>query len=604
MIQDSCKKLHLPKENLSLSDYYLLNKKMNNPKAKRQLKEKLHIKVAILASSTIKGILEVLNVKCSNIGIPLDLYMCDYNQYAQDIIDKKSKLHQFKPDMTVLFIDTKSFLGDYFYFSYRYSDQGRHDFVKDKFDELIGLIKKFNRHLGSRLIVHNFEVPTYSPYGILESRQKFGYFDSIRYINRMLQSYFYKSSNVFIFDYDSFLNRIGKSICFDRKMYYLADMKLHQNLIPALCDEYMRYIKATKSINRKCIILDLDSTLWGGILGEDGFSGIKIGPTAPGNAYVEFQKYLLALFERGIILAINSNNNYKEAIKVIRRHPHMVLREDNFASIKINWENKANNILEIAKEINIGTNSLVYIDDSKQNGQLVKEMLPEVLVVDMPDDASDYAKTIEELDELDWLNITEEDKLRGVMYVREKKRKQFRKNFEDIDEYLSSLQTKVAIKKADKFSIPRISQLTHRTNQFNLTTLRYSESQIMNFSRDRRYGVYFIAVSDRFGDNGISGVVILKVDGADFLIDTFLLSCRVLGRGIEKAVLAFILEQAQKAKLKSILCRYVPTGKNEVAKDFLKNNSFALEQDNKDVQFWSFDLRKKFKVPRFITIAK
>lgn len=591
---------------LSIADYFLLYEKLNRQPKKRQFKEKRHTKVALLASSTIKGIAEVLTVKCAEAGIGTEFYIPEYNQYREEIIDRKSGFYRFKPDITVLFIDTKSLLGDYFYFPYRYSEQKRRNFVNNRIDNLIVLIKKFipNSFSKSKLIVHNFEVPIYSPYGILELKQKFGYIDSVRYMNNKLQDYFYKNSEVFIFDYDSFLNKIGKSNALDRKMDYIADMKLNQNFIPALCDEYMRFIKAVNSLGRKCLILDLDNTLWGGILGEDGFDGIKLDTTAPGNAYVEFQKYLLSLSERGIILAINSNNNYKEVINVIHKHPDMVLRENNFACIKINWENKANNILEIAKELNLGIDSLIYIDDSKQHRQLIRQMLPEVFVLEMPDDVSDYVKVIEELKELDWPNITEEDKMRGMMYSQEMSRRQFRENFKNMDKYLNSLQTKLSIKKADKFSIPRIAQLTQRTNQFNLTTRRYPEQEILNFSKNCKYRVYYVSVSDRFGDSGISGALILKKDKEIFLIDTFLLSCRVLGRGIEKAVLAFTLKQGKRKGFRFILGRYIPTQKNELVKDFYKNNGFTLKERSKNSQIWTFDLKNKIEYPKFIRLLK
>lgn len=596
----------MDEKKLSITDYFLLYERLNRQPKKRQFKERRHIKVAILASSTIKGIPEVLTVKCAESGIGAKVYVPEYNQYRQEIIDIKSGFYRFKPDITVLFIDTKSLLGDYFYFPYRYSEQKRRNFINKRIDNLIVLIKKFisDSLSKSKLIVHNFEVPIYSPYGILELKQKFGYIESVRYMNKKLQDYFYKNSEVFIFDYDSFLNKIGKSNALDRKMYYLADMKLNHNFIPALCDEYMRFIKIVKAMSRKCIILDLDNTLWGGVLGEDGFAGIKLGTTAPGNAYVEFQKYLLSLSERGIILAINSNNNYKEAIDVIRKHPNMVLRQDNFACIKINWENKASNILEIAKELNLGLDSLIYIEDSKQNRQLIRQMLPEVFVLEMPDDVSDYVKAIEELKELDWFNITVEDKLRGMIYSQERSRREFRENFKNIDKYLNSLQTKLSIKETDKFSIPRIAQLTQRTNQFNLTTHRYSEQEILNFSKNSKYHVYYVSVSDRFGDSGISGAVILKKDKENFLIDTFLLSCRVLGRGIEKAVLAFILKQGKKGGFKFSWGQYIPTQKNELVNDFYKNNGFTLKQSNKNGQIWSFDLKNKVEYPKFTRLVK
>lgn len=604
MMKDICKKINLPGKDLAFLDYFRWNEQINKMRKKRHLKEEMRVRFAILASSTINGINEVLNVKCAEAGIRLDFYSCDYNQYIQDIINTKSKFYQFKPNITVLFIDTKTFLGDYFYFPYSFSGHQRQGLIKNKINEFSGLIKKIIKNIDTTLIVHNFEVPSYSPLGILETKQKFGYFDSIRYINRALRDLFHKTPNVFIFDYDSFLSSAGKGNSLDRKMYYIADMKIHQNLIPALCRQYLRYIKAIKSINRKCIVLDLDDTLWGGVLGEDEFEGIRLGPNPPGNAYVEFQKYLLALFERGVILAINSANNYNESMRVIREHPHMVLREDNFAAIKINWKNKVNNILDIAKEINIGLEHLIYIDDSQQNGQLVRQMLPDVLVVQMPKDPSDYIMAIEELDELDWLNITEEDKLRGVMYAQERRRKQFKDNFKDMTQYLKGLQTKVTIKRADRFSIPRISQLTYRTNQFNFTTYRYSEHQIINFLKENRYSIYSVSVSDKFGDSGISGAVILRKDRKIFSVDTFLLSCRILGRGVERAILTFILDKAKESGAEFLLCQYIPTQKNEMIEDFLRENKFVLEDESKGKQIWKFDLRKKFVVQKSLTIIK
>lgn len=604
MMKDICKKINLPEKDLAFLDYFRRNEQINKMQKKRHLKEEMRVRFAILASSSINGINEVLNVKCAEAGIRLDFYSCDYNQYIQDIINTKSRLYQFKPNITVLFIDTKTFLGDYFYFPYSFSRHQRQGLIKNKINEFAGLIKKIIKNIDTTLIVHNFEVPSYSPLGILETKQKFGYFDSIRYINRALQDLFHKTPNVFIFDYDSFLSSAGKGNSLDRKMYYIADMKLHQNLIPALCRQYLRYIKAIKSINRKCIVLDLDDTLWGGVLGEDELEGIRLGLNPPGNAYVEFQKYLLALFERGVILAINSANNHDEAMRVIREHPHMVLREDNFAAIKINWKNKVNNILEIAKEINIGLDHLIYIDDSQQNRQLVRQMLPDVLVVQMPKDPSDYIRAIEELDEFDWLNITEEDKLRGVMYAQEIRRKQFKANFKDMAKYLEGLQTKVTIKRADRFSIPRISQLTYRTNQFNFTTYRYSERQIINLLKDNRYNIYSVSVSDKFGDNGISGAVILREDRKIFSVDTFLLSCRILGRGVERAVLTFILDEAKKSGAEFLLCQYIPTQKNEMIEDFLRENKFVLEGESEGRQNWKFYLKKRFVVQKSLTIIK
>ncbi|MCQ9207748.1 MAG: HAD-IIIC family phosphatase, partial [Omnitrophica bacterium] len=375
---------------------------------------------------------------------------------------------------------------------------------------------------------------------------------------------------IFVFDYDSFAANIGKNNIVNDKMRYLADMKISPDIIPHLCEEYMRYIRALAGLMRKCVVLDLDNTLWGGIVGEDGFHGIKLGPTAPGNAYVEFQKHILALFRRGIILAINSSNNEADAMKVLREHPHMILREHHFASLKINWENKAKNIVDIAKDINIGLDSMVFIDDDKRNREIVKAMLPQVLCPELPEGASGHARMLREIKELDSLQITREDKKRGRLYATERKRKKSKDTFRNLSEYLKALDITVEIGRAGRFSIPRISQLTMRTNQFNFSAKRYDEKEIERITRDTRYSIYHIKVKDKYGDYGIVGALFVKKSHEEWLVDTFLLSCRVLGRNIEDAVISALIREAARKNIERLTIFYKKTEKNEPAFRFLK----------------------------------
>jgi FkbH-like protein len=321
---------------------------------------------------------------------------------------------------------------------------------------------------------------------------------------------------------------------------------------------------------RKCIVLDLDDTLWSGIVGEDGFEGIK--------PFTEFQRAIKARSKSGIILAINSSNNEEEALRVIREHPYMILREDDFACIKINWENKISNMKAIAKELNIGLDSLVYFDDSPVNRELISKALPEVMVMDMPKDLVEYARAF---NIFRGLPITEEDTKRREFYVEEKKRIEFADSINNIDDFISQLDIKIDVQKADKFrsrfAIPRIAQLTQKTNQFNLTTKRYTEEDISRLIEDNDMLVTYAHTSDKFGDNGIVGVCIVVKDPPEWNIEAFLLSCRVMSRRIEDRFMQFILGEAKKEGMQRVKARYIPTKKNLPCKNFLSHLGFRKE---------------------------
>ena len=305
--------------------------------------------------------------------------------------------------------------------------------------------------------------------------------------NQKLSDICKDEDSAYLYDLNGFVARFGQNNVFDYRQYFFGDVKISLNYIPFLANELLGFIKPILGLNKKCIVLDLDNTLWGGIVGEDGFNGIKLSHNDPiGRAFIEFQKYLLSLHERGIILAVNSRNNLEDAINVIKDHPNMILREEHFACLKINWNDKVTNLKEIAQELNIGLDSIVFIDDDPVNRDFVRETLPEVLTIELPKDPSLYVSTLTELNDFHVIKITEEDKQRGKMYTQQRKRVESEKNSASFEEYLKQLDIKIHIKKADEFTIPRISQLTLKTNQFNLTTKRYQEKDIKNFSQDNK----------------------------------------------------------------------------------------------------------------------
>lgn len=560
------------------------------------------IKVAFLGSSTLDGIATTLSSICTKHDIDIQSYVAPYAQYHQMILDPKSKLYQFAPDITILVIDAAYILNEYYDFPYRIDDKNRKEFIQTKVDELLQLVKAFTSFCHGKLIVHNLSVPNHSPYGILETKQPFGLFKMIRFFNDLLEEKSCLFSQVFVFDFNHLSSLHGKLYQTDPKLLYLADIKISPQLYEPLCLAYLHYFHAFLGKTKKCLVLDLDNTLWGGILGEEGINNIHLGPTAPGNAFVDFQKDILNLFERGILLAINSNNDYKEAINVIRNHPHMILREQHFSSIQINWhKDKVVKMMDIQKELNIGFNSFVFIDDDPVNQNLVKQRLPEIDIVPFPTDQALLSETLRNYIGFETLYLTPEDQKRGQMYFQEKQRSTMKKKLNNLNSFLQELNLKVQMSPMDEFSIPRISQLTFKTNQFNLTQKKYSEETLLKLSKLDHFQVYSIKVMDKFGDYGIVGCIFLEKKPKLYWVHNFLLSCRVLGRNVEKAVLYYLNNLAFNEKMGEIFFEFNSTKKNEPAKIFLKK--MLLKNTMKThPQLWKFPIKEHLKCPTHVSI--
>jgi len=576
----------------SLSEYILDSQKLEIDNFKNK------IKLALLSSFTINGLSESLKVKCSEKEISCLTYVAGYNQYNQEILDETSELYKFSPDITFLILDTRSIFGDLFHFPYSITKSERENFVNEKIDELKNLIKKFTNTSASKLIITNLGLPNYSPYGIAEMNTSYSFHDAIIDFNKKLKDEVLEMNSVHIFDFFKFVIKYGETNVFNFQNYLFGDIKIALDYIPHLANELMPYIISFLGLTKKCIVVDLDNTLWGGVVGEDGFDGIRLGPQPPGNAFVEFQKYLKALSKRGIILAINSKNNFDDAIQVIRKHPHMILKEDDFASMKINWGDKVSNMKAISEELNIGLDSFVFFDDDPINREFVKENMPEITIPDLPHDPSQYSEVIQSLHDFSIFQVTDEDTNRGKMYTQQKQRNESQKSSSNITEFLKTLNLEINIKKSDSFTIPRISQLTMKTNQFNLTTKRYQEDEIKKISEQDKKLIGCAQIRDKFGDNGITGVFIVeKTNSDEWFLDTFLLSCRVMGREVEKAILYYIINEAKKNNVKRLKAKFVPTAKNKPIENLLPDSKF-IKEDN----FWVYNIETPFNMPEFLTL--
>ena len=556
------------------------------------------IRIAVLGGFTLNGLEETIRVKCDEKKIQCTTYVSGYNQYSQEIFDEKSQLYKFSPDITFLIIDSRNALGELFLNPYSVSVEERKQRVQDKSDEIINLVQTFGSKSKSKLILSNFNIPSYSPIGINETREEYGLHDMIRSLNQNIKIGLRLEPEIYIHDLNSFVTKFGENNVFDYKQYFYGDVRISLDYLPYLAEELMGYVKAVLGLNKKCIVLDLDNTLWGGIVGEDGFEGIKLGDDPIGRAYVELQHNLLALNQRGIILAINSNNNFDDAIQIIKEHPNMILKEDNFVCVRINWNDKVVNMKEISDELNIGLDSMVFFDDDPVNIEYVKSNLPDIQTVQVSD-PSNSSKILKSMNDFQVLKITDEDSTRNKMYLEQRKRTELKTRVGNLQDFLKHLNISVKIKNADKYTIPRISQLTLKTNQFNLTTRRYQEEDIRKFSQDKYKIVECAQIQDKFGDNGITCVYIINKDNKQqWTIDTFLLSCRVIGRGVEDGILYQIIEKARKEGVSKVRGEYIKTKKNKPAENFFPAFGFKKEGN-----FWVIDTKNHLKKPEHLVMS-
>ena len=413
-------------------------------------------------------------------------------------------------------------------------------------------------------------------------------------------------SGVLVHDVASLAAELGYRQWFDPRLWHLARCRLSNAALKKLAVSLAALLRAWKGQTRKCVVLDLDNTLWGGVVGEDGLEGIALAEEGAGLAFTEFQEELARLARKGVLLALCSKNNEEDALQVLRRHPSMRLREESFAARRINWQDKAQNLRELAAELNIGLDSFVFIDDNPAERSLVRMALPEVHVPEWPAEPGEYRAALLELarDHLGRVSLTTEDRERSALYRAERQRAGLAASAASLSDYYRSLEMRARIALADAFSIPRIAQLTQKTNQFNLTTRRYTEAEIRAFSRQSDAMVLWLQLQDRFADQGIVGVMILRQrDAACWRIDTLLLSCRVIGRGVENAFLGCAGRLLRARGAGQLMGEYVPTPKNGLAANLYRDLGFERLGEEEGASQWSLALHGgALPIPEWIAI--
>lgn len=407
--------------------------------------------------------------------------------------------------------------------------------------------------------------------------------------NNVLYAAETRHRNVKVIDITEFTRKYDAANLFDWRFYFISQMGMNPKLnkdFKAWWEKKMRSISLER---KKCLVLDLDNTLWGGVLGEEGIEGIKIGGDYPGKAFLYWQKALLDLSNSGVILTVCSKNNEQDVLDAWVKNPFMVLKKEHFAAYRINWQDKATNIKELATELNIGLDSLVFVDDNPTERELVKQMLPMVEVPEFPTHPYELMPFFKQLVEnyFKVYSVTDEDKKKTEQYKQNAARAQAQASFTGFDSFLESLNIQITIEAANEFNIQRIAQMTQKTNQFNLTTHRYTDADVSGFV-NAGWKIWCISVADKFGDNGITGVIMITPECE---IDTFLLSCRILGKGIEIAFVKKILSLLAETGIENLTAKYLPTAKNAQVKELWDTVGFACTYESEKGKNYTLALK-------------
>ena len=547
-------------------------------------------RLAILRSFTMEPVVPVLRGAALLNGIELTVQLGDFNTHAQNILNPSSRLYQFDPHVVILAVQTRDLMPDIWY---QYTDLSAQSIraevsrAEESFQNWIHAFR--SRHSGA-LILHNLEVPKVPGAGILDGQIENGQIEAIREVNCAIQRAAREHSGVYVLDYDSLVARFGRLRWYDERKWLTMRMPIAADGIIHLANEYLRFLLPITGRTRKALVMDLDNTLWGGIIGEDGLQGIKLGADYPGAAFLALQRVILDLSQRGIILAICSKNNPDDAFEVLREHPAMLLRPERIAAYRINWKDKVENLREIAAELNIGTDALAFLDDNPVERERVRNEMPEILVIDLPADPMGYAAALQECPVFERLTLSSEDRDRGRYFVDERQRRELQQSATSLEDFYRSLQMEAEIAEVNAGTLSRVAQLTQKTSQFNLTTRRYSEQQISSLAQDPTWQIYSLRVRDRFGDSGLVGVAMAHRENDAVEIDNFLLSCRVIGRTVETALLAHLVQSAVKRGARVLRGSYIPTKKNPPAKDFYPCHGFRLVEERGGMTAWKFDL--------------
>lgn len=586
------------------SDYILKKSKrirrelLSQTSADRGGKTFLKKKVAVLGGSTTHDIIRILDLFLLDQGIEAEFYESEYAQYWQDAMFENQELTAFAPDLIYIHTTSRNItmypaLGD--------DTEQVEEKLHRQYQHFEQMWKKLEQTYHCPVIQNNFEYPGYRLMGNREAVDIHGRISFFNRLNMMFADYAGTHDNFYLNDINYVAASYGLDRWADASYWHMYKYAMSMQAIPEFAFNLSHIIKAIFGKNKKALVLDLDNTLWGGIVGDDGPENLELGQETPmGQVYQEFQSYVKAHKELGVLLNVNSKNDYENAVAGLN-HPDGVLKPEDFIVIKANWETKSRNISEIASTLNIGKDALVFVDDNPREREIIRQQIPEAAVPEMTDGENlapdQFIRILDKNGYFEVISLSEDDRKRNEMYKANALRKSQEESFGDYKEFLKSLEMKGTIRQFDVIHFSRIAQLTNKSNQFNLTTRRYTQSEIEQVAADPGYITLYGRLEDKFGDNGVVSLIIGKSEGKILKVELWLMSCRVLKRDMEFAMMDALVAECRKRGIDTIMGCYYRTAKNTMVKDFYGMMGFDRIGDgpSEGDSEWKFAIPKNYE---------
>jgi len=536
------------------------------------------LRVAVLGFCTTQYYTGVLRGLAAAGGFPLVTYEPEYNTVHQTVLDDESGLYEFEPDVVIVLTAVQALRSTLL----AVEPSVRGEAAEREAEQLVSILQRASEIPRVTVVVNEFVVPYERPWGNLTGHVDASLATSVRRINERLRAQAAGTEILFTVDTDHTASWFGKRAWFDERLWVHSKSFCHPEALPYVAGQALDIVRALKGRSLKCIALDLDNVLWGGTVGDDGLEGIRLGELGEGEAFVQFQLWLKELRSRGLILGVCSKNDEAKAREPFAKHSDMVLAESDISCFIANWNDKAENLQRLAQQLNIGLDSIVFLDDSPFERDLVRSLAPDVCVPELPTDPAEYVPYLESLNLFEAVQFSDEDRKRADFYRANVLREGEQARFTNVGEYLESLQMTAIFERFDDHHMPRIAQLVQRTNQFNLTTIRHPPAELKAFAEDPDVFPYYVTLSDKFGDNGLISVVIGRRDEHALEIVTWLMSCRVISRRLEEFVLDQLVEVGREHSLESVHGRYIPTQKNGLVARHYEKLGFDLTETSSD----------------------
>ncbi len=560
-------------------------------------------RVAILRSFTVEPIVPLLQAEAALAGCRAVPWVGEFNAYGQEILAADGGLYAHAPDTVILAVQTRDVAPRLWSDFAGLSEDSVANEVEVAASGLASLIGQLRARTAANILVHGLEPPVRPSAGLLDSRRPLSQADAIALINRRLRERCADLPDVHLLDIAELHARHGRARFVSDKKWATAKLPLSLEGVGWLAAEWWRHLSLFALPRAKVLALDLDNTLWGGAIGEEGLAGIKLGPEYPGVFFQNLQRAALDAARRGVLLVLCSKNNPEDALQVIDEHPGMLIRREHLAAMRINWEPKPANLVAIAEELNLGLESFVFLDDNPVEREAVRRSLPGVIVPELGPDPSTYADILRDVPALERLTASAEDAERTRYYAEERERRGLQAGAETLEDFLASLDIRVGIEPISAMTLPRAAQLTQKTNQLNTTTRRFTEAQLTEWLAAPGRAGFVLRSQDRFGDNGVVGVALTSAQEGVRDIDGLLLSCRVIGRQIETAFLAFVADFARRNGQHRLQGWFIPTSKNAPARGLYQQAGFEMTSERDPDQLWAFDLTSgDVAAPTWVTL--